>query len=151
MHTTEVPGQVARQWHPRRFGGALRRLVVVASCCAGLVTVSCGGGDSAPPQNTSIAGKWQVTCQPPNEDCPNFILTFDSGGDITEADLHGHRGSQKGFGKIADSKLAFNLGHGNVYEFSGLLNPPGSIATGTLKNFDHDGEQKTTPAIVTRK
>ena len=118
--------------------------------CLGLVLGGCFG-DDVTPQNTSIAGQWKIACQPVNEDCPNFSITFDAEGDITDYDLDGHRGPQRGIGSIVDTKLAFKVGHGNVYEFSGMLNGSGRAASGAVTNFDYDGQQKTTQATATRQ
>ena len=93
----------------------------------------------------------QPTCQPVNEDCSNFLIRFDSAGDITDSDLDGHRGAQRGTGEIVDGILYFRMGVGTVHEFRGTLDGGGRSASGIMKNFDADGSQKSTPAIVARQ
>jgi len=151
MQTKQFMRQGANEASPRRAFRTMKCLAVLACCCVGLVTLGCGDDVTPPAPNTSIAGKWQVTCQPVNEDCPNFTVTFDAAGDIAAIDLDGHRGAHKGYGRIADAKLFISIGFGTIYEFKGPLDPPGTSATGTMTNFDYDGEQKTTPATVARQ
>ncbi|MEO8752990.1 MAG: hypothetical protein ABI624_09955 [Casimicrobiaceae bacterium] len=121
--------------------------VVSASVLVGIA----GCGDDVTPQNTAIAGRWQVACQPVNEDCPNFGIAFSADGDITDVDLDGHKGPQRGTGEIVDATLIFKLGFGGVYAFSGKLDGGGRSASGTMTNFDYDGKQKSTPAVVSRQ
>jgi hypothetical protein len=108
-------------------------------------------GDDVTPQNTAIAGKWTLACTPVNEDCPNFAISFDQQGDITDFDLDGHKGPQRGLGEIADATLHFKVGVGTVYEFSGKLDGAGRSAGGALTNYDADGLQRTTAAVATRQ
>lgn len=126
-----------------------RSLTLVAAGAALLL----GGcfSDDVTPQDTAIAGAWKVTCQPVNEDCSNFLIRFDSAGDITDSDLDGHRGAQRGTGEIVDGILYFRMGVGTVHEFRGTLDGGGRSASGIMKNFDADGSQKSTPAIVARQ
>ena len=126
----------------------IRSLTLVAAGAASLL----GGcfSDDVTPQDTAIAGAWAVTCQPVNEDCSNFVIRFDSFGDITDSDLDGHRGAQRGTGEIVEGTLYFRMGVGTVHEFRGRLDGGGRAASGTLKNYDADGAQKTTPAVATR-
>ena len=151
MQTTQIMRQGKGEASARRTFPSMKNLAVLACYCVGLATLGCGDDVTPPAPNASGAGKWQVTCQPTNEDCPNFTVTFDAAGDIAAIDLHGHRGAHKGFGRIADSKLYINIGFGTIYEFKGALDAPGTTATGTMTNFDYDGEQKTTPATVARQ
>jgi hypothetical protein len=126
----------------------LRALSVVVAC-AGMLVGGCFS-DDVTPQNTAIAGKWAVACHPVNEDCPDFAISFDAYGDITDFDLDGHKGPQRGTGEIADAALFFIVGVGTVYEFSGKLDGGGRSASGTVINYDYDGHQKTTAAVATR-
>ncbi|MFO1323993.1 MAG: hypothetical protein U1F15_07990 [Burkholderiales bacterium] len=125
------------------------RVVIVVVACAGLLVGGCFG-DDVTPQNTAVAGKWQVACHPVNEDCPDFAITFAADGDIADFDLDGHKGPQRGTGEIVDAVLYFNVGVGNLYAFSGKLDGGGRSASGTMTNYDYDGNQKTTPAVVSR-
>lgn len=127
----------------------LKRGLAVVVACAGLVIGGCN--DDVTPQNTAIAGNWQVACQPVNEDCPNFAISFAANGDITEVDLDGHRGPQRGTGEIVDATLFIRIGVGTVYQFKGKLDGGGRSASGTMTNNDHDGTQKSTPAVVSRQ
>jgi hypothetical protein len=127
----------------------LLRVLGIVGACAGMLLGGCYGEDVTP-QNTAIAGKWTVNCQPVNDDCPDFAIAFDAFGDITDFDLDGHLGPQRGTGEIADATLYFSVGVGNVYEFSGKLDGGGRSASGTVTNYDYDGQQKTTAAVVTR-
>ena len=122
---------------------------ILLACCASFVIGGCI--DDVTPQNTNVAGKWQIACQPVNEDCPNFAIAFDADGDITEYDLDGHKGAARGRGSIADGKLLFKVGLETAYEFRGTLNSTGRTAAGSVTNFDYDGEQKTTQATATRQ
>lgn len=126
-----------------------RSLSLVAAGAAMLL----GGcfSDDVTPQDTAIAGAWKVTCQPVNEDCSDFMIRFDSAGDITDSDLDGHRGAQRGTGEIVDGILYFRMGVGTVHEFRGKLDGGGRAASGIMKNFDADGAQKSTPATVARQ
>lgn len=107
-------------------------------------------GDDVTPQNTAIAGSWNVVCQPVNEDCTNFAIRFDEAGDIADVDIDGHKGAQRGTGQVVDGVLFFRMGVGTVYEFRGKLDGGGRAATGTMKNFDADGTQRSTSATATR-
>ena len=127
----------------------LLRVLGVAGACAGMLLGGCYGEDVTP-QNTAIAGKWAVVCQPVNDDCPNFDITFSADGDISDFDLDGHKGPQRGTGEIVDATLFFKVGVGDVYDFSGKLDGGGRSATGTVTNFDYDGHQKSTTAVATR-
>lgn len=127
----------------------IRRFALVVAGSA-LILAGCFG-DDVTPQNTAIAGAWKVNCQPANDDCSNFTIKFDSSGDITDSDLDGHRGAQRGTGEIADGTLYFRMGVGTVWEFRGKLDGGGRAASGTMKNFDADGDQKATPAVVARQ
>jgi hypothetical protein len=127
----------------------LQRGLAVVVACAVLCIGGCG--DDVTPQNTAIAGQWQVACQPVNEDCPNFGISFSADGDITDVDLDGHKGPQRGTGEIVDATLIFKLGFGGVYAFSGKLDGGGRSASGIMTNFDYDGQQKSTPAVVSRQ
>lgn len=130
--------------------GTLARVLALATACAALVVGGCFS-DDVTPQNTAIAGKWQVACHPVNEDCPDFGISFAANGDITDFDLDGHKGPRRGTGEIVDGSLFFRVGTGNVYEFRGKLDGGGRAASGTMTNYDYDGEQKTTPAVVSRQ
>ena len=127
----------------------LSRVLAIVVAGAGLLIGGCFGHDVRP-QNTAIAGKWKVACQPVNEDCPDFQISFDADGDISDFDLDGHRGPQRGTGEIVDAMLFFKVGVGTVYAFSGKLDGGGRTASGTVTNYDYDGHQKTTPAVVSR-
>lgn len=107
--------------------------------------------DDVTPQNTVIAGGWNVACAPVNEDCTNFSIRFDDAGDILEANIDGHQGAQRGTGEIVDGVLFFRMGVGTVYEFRGKLDGGGRAASGTMKNFDADGTQRSTNAVATRR
>ncbi len=126
------------------------RSLVLAVSWAALLLAGCIS-DDVTPQNTAIAGSWKVVCAPVNEDCSNFTIKFDSGGDIIDSDLDGHRGAQRGAGEITDGTLYFRMGVGTVWEFRGKLDGGGRSASGTMMNFDADGEQKATPALVSRQ
>ncbi len=128
----------------------MNSLRTLAACALALVLAACVG-DDVTPQNTNVAGTWAVTCQPVNEDCPNFSISFDAAGDITNVDIDGHVGAQRGTGTIKDGVLAFKIGFGGVYEFSGMLDGAGRSATGSLTNLDYDGRQRTTQAVATRR
>ena len=127
----------------------LKRGLAVVVASAGLLIGGCG--DDVTPQNTAIAGKWQVACQPVNEDCPNFAISFAADGDITDFVLDGSKGAQRGTGEIVDATLYFKVGVGTVYRFSGKLDGGGRSASGTMTNYDYDGQQKSTPAVVSRQ
>lgn len=127
-----------------------RLLGIVVACCVSLAIGGCFG-DDVTPQNTSVAGKWQITCQPVNEDCPDFAISFDVEGDITDFNLDGHKGAARGRGSVVEGKLAFKVGLEAAYDFSGMLNSSGRIAAGSMTNYDYDGMQKTTQAIATRQ
>ena len=148
MHTNgnsalRNPGRAAR-W-------ALRRLSLVAGCCVLLAMQGCRDDVTPVRMDTNIAGKWQVTCQPVNEDCHDFSITFAADGDIRDTNFHGHSGPNKGFGEIVGAELSFRLGFATTYRYVGTLDAAGGVATGKLTNFDYDGEQKTTPATLARK
>jgi hypothetical protein len=128
----------------------LLRVLTVVGAFAGMLLGGCFG-DDVTPQNTAIAGKWTVTCQPVNEDCPDFAISFDTEGDITDFDLDGHKGPQRGTGEIVDATLYFRVGVDIGYEFSGKLDGGGRSASGTVTNYDYDGHQKSTPAMVKRQ
>ena len=128
----------------------LMRVLGAATACVGLIVGGCWGEDVTP-QNTAIAGKWSVACHPVNDDCPDFSITFAASGDISDFDLDGHRGPQRGTGEIVDGSLFFKVGVGAVYVFSGKLDGGGRSANGTMTNYDYDGQQKTTPAVVNRQ
>ena len=106
--------------------------------------------DDVTPQNTAIAGTWNVVCQPVNEDCTNFAIRFDDAGDITDVDMDGHKGAQRGTGEVVEGVLFVRLGVGTVYEFRGKLDGGGRSASGTMKNFDADGTQRSTNATAAR-
>ena len=127
----------------------LRALAVIAASAA-LVTAGCFS-DDVTPQNVAVAGKWKVSCMPVNDDCPDFTIAFDDLGDITQFDLDGNQGPQRGTGEITNAALHFRVGVGDVYEFSGKLDGGGRSASGSMTNFDYDGAQKTTPAVVSRQ
>jgi hypothetical protein len=129
---------------------ALLRVLTIVGASTSLFIAGCFG-DDVTPQNTAIAGQWKVACMPVNEDCPDFAIRFDDQGDITDFDLDGHKGPQRGMGEIADATLYFNVGVGTVYEFSGKLDGGGRSASGTMTNYDYDGQQKSTPAVVKRQ
>ena len=78
-------------------------------------------------------------------------ISFDASGDISDFDLDGHRGPQRGTGEIVEGSLFFKVGVGTVYEFSGKLDGGGRSASGTMTNYDYDGQQKSTPAVVKRQ
>jgi hypothetical protein len=124
------------------------RALVVAG--AAVLAAGCFG-DDVTPQNTAIAGTWNVVCMPVNEDCPNFAIGFSANGDITELDIDGNDGAQRGTGEIRDGVLSFRIGRGPAYVFNGKLDGGGRSASGALTNFDFDGEQKTTAAVATRQ
>lgn len=125
----------------------LLRSLCLAAAGAGLLLSGCLSDDDTP---ENIAGTWNVVCQPVNEDCTHFSITFDSAGDITDADVDGHRGAQRGTGEISNGTLRFRLGVGTVHEFTGTLDAARRSASGSMKNHDADGEQRTTPAVVSR-
>ena len=127
----------------------LKRVLVGA--VAGTVLLVAGCSDDVTPQNTDIAGMWSVVCMPVNEDCPNFAIGFSANGDITQLDIDGNDGVQRGNGEIVEGVMSFRIGRGPAYVFQGTLDGSGRSATGTVTNFDFDGEQKTTAAVVTRK
>ena len=137
------PGRAARR--------VLRHLSLLAGCCVLLATHGCGDDVTPVRLDTNIAGNWQVTCQPVNEDCSNFSITFAADGDIQETNFDGNSGPNKGFGEIVGAELSFSLGFGNIYRYVGTLDAAGGVATGKLTNYDYDGEQKTTPATLTRR
>lgn len=124
-------------------------LRTLAAACAGVLIGGCG--DDVTPQNTAIASTWSVACHPVNEDCPDFQITFGASGDITDFDLDGHRGAQRGTGEIVDGTLYFKVGVGTLYEFAGKLDGGGRTASGIMTNLDYDGHQKSTPAVVSRR
>lgn len=128
----------------------LLRSLALAVAGAALLLAGCFR-DDVTPQNTAIAGAWKVVCQPVNDDCSHFTIKFDSGGDIIDSDLDGHRGAQRGTGEITEGTLYFRMGVGTVWEFRGKLDGGGRSASGTMMNFDADGEQKATPAVVSRQ
>lgn len=128
----------------------LLRSLALAVAGAALLLAGCLS-DDVTPQNTAIAGAWKVVCQPANDDCSHFTIKFDSGGDIIDSDLDGHRGAQRGTGEITDGTLYFRMGVGTVWEYRGKLDGGGRSASGTMRNFDADGEQKATPAVVSRQ
>ena len=107
-------------------------------------------GDDVTPQNTAIAGAWNVACQPVNDDCTNFTIRFDDAGDITDVDMDRHKGAQRGTGEVVEGVLYFRMGVGTVYEFRGKLDGGGRSASGTMRNFDADGTQRSTSATATR-
>ncbi len=127
----------------------LKRGLVVFVAFTSLLIGGCL--DNGTPQNTAIAGKWQVACQPVNEDCPNFSISFSADGDITDFVLNGHKGPQRGTGEIVDATLFFRVGISATYQFSGKLDGSGGSASGTMTNYDYDGQQKSTPAVVSRQ
>jgi len=129
----------------------LRRTALGAGLCTLLTVAGCMDDVTPVNMNTNVAGSWQVQCQPVNEDCPNFMITFDSEGDITDTNIDGHRGPQRGRGQITGAEIVFVQGFGITYEYRGTLDAAGNVATGKMTNFDYDGEQKTTPATLTRK
>ena len=129
----------------------MRQIALVAGCCALVLTQGCGDDVTPTRMNTSIAGSWQVKCQPANEDCHDFAITFVEGGEVADTTLHGHRGPQRGTGEIVGAQLTFNLGFGTTYRYVGALDAAGNVATGKMTDLDYDGEQKTTPATLTRQ
>ena len=55
---------------------------------------------SVAPTNGQFAGTWNVVCMPVNEDCPNFAIGFSANGDVTELDIDGNDGAQRGMGEV---------------------------------------------------
>ncbi len=127
----------------------LKRGLVVVVASASLLIGGCFNDDT--PQNTAIAGNWQVACQPVNNDCPNFSISFSADGDITDFVLNGHQGPKRGTGEIVNATLSFRVGVIGTYQFSGKLDGSGGSASGTMTNYDYDGQQKSTPAVVSRQ
>lgn len=128
-----------------------RPVALAAGLCAILAAAGCNDDVTPVRMNTSVAGAWQVQCQPVNEDCSDFAITFAADGDIADTNIDGHRGPQRGQGAIVGTELTFKLGFGTVYEYRGKLDAAGGEATGKMTNYDHDGEQKTTTATLIRK
>ena len=128
----------------------LMRILSLALAGAAVVLGGCLS-DDVTPQNTAIAGGWSVVCQPVNEDCTNFAIRFDEAGDITNVNMDGHQGAQRGTGEIVDGVLFFRMGVGTVYEFRGKLDGGGRSVSGTMRNFDADGTQRSTSAVATRQ
>ena len=146
MHANEIDTPATGARVTRRL---LHRLAFAAACCALLGVQGCG--DDVTPMNTKIAGSWQVQCAPVNDDCSNFAITFAADGDIADTNIDGNKGPQRGRGEIVGADIVFTLGFGKVYEYRGTLDGAGSVATGKLTNYDYDGQQKTTPATLTRR
>ena len=78
------------------------RVLALTAACVALFIAGCYG-DDVTPQNTAIAGKWKVACMSVNEDCSDFAIGFDDQGDVTDFDLDGYMGPQRGMGKIVDA------------------------------------------------
>jgi len=116
-------------------------LALLVACLGGCI------GNDVTPQNTNIAGKWNMACHPVSSDCTDFSISFDSDGDITEFDLNGHKGATRGTGSIVDSRLKVSIGHGGFLVFVGVLDSAGRSATGAFTN----GREKSTPATLTRQ
>ena len=95
-----------------------------------------------PPQNTSVAGTWEVICEPPNNDCYGFTFTFSPNGDIINSDLPGLEGVVQGTASIANGVLTILVNE--QITFVGTLDALGNIAKGTLTDHDLDGAQSTT-------
>jgi hypothetical protein len=146
MHDKQIDHAATGARASRRL---LHRLGLAAACCVLLGVQGCG--DDVTPMNTKIAGTWQVQCAPVNEDCSNFSISFAADGDIADTNVDGHKGPQRGHGEIVGTDVVFTLGFGKVYEYRGALDGAGNVATGKMTNYDYDGQQKTTPATLTRK
>lgn len=81
-----------------------------------------------PVQNTDVAGRWSLTCQPPSAGCPTFNVTLAPDGSVTDLDGHG---PSQGSGRIRDGRLVLSMA--GLGEFEGVLDPWGSRATGTVR------------------
>lgn len=112
-----------------------RLLTQTASGLIVLVTLGCNGGDSSPPppQNTSVAGQWAVTCTQRDDDCQSFAITFAPNGDIN--DLNGD-GPSQGMGHISQGRLFFYVN--DFLQFTGTLDGPGNVATGVATDLNTD-------------
>ena len=128
----------------------IKNLSRILTLAAAAVLLGGCFSDDVTPQNTAIAGAWSVVCQPVNEDCSNFDITFAASGDIADCNLDGNRGAQRVLGEIIEGVLYFRMGVGRVWQFEGKLDGGGRTATGIMTNFDLDGSQKSTPAVVSR-
>ena len=122
----------------RNSKGAMMRVSrMLAQAVCGLAVFVAIGCDPTPapppPQNTSVAGKWTVSCTQLDDDCQSFTITFASNGDIT--DLNGG-GVSQGIGQISQGQMFFYVN--DVFSFTGNLDVVGNVATGTATDLTTD-------------
>lgn len=123
----------------------LRTLTLMMCGLVVLLATGCGGGDSAPAQNTNVAGTWAISCTSADDDCFNFTITFTQNGDITDFNQNG---VSQGFAHIQGGSLFFVVNELLLYQ--GTLDGAGNVATGTLTTTDMDGDETDSSARAAR-